>query len=195
MPLCGHATLASAAVVLERIHPLRSTVRFHTASGLLSVRRTRSGRYIMDFPSRPTQPTGMRQAIVDALGSQPTALLADESDYLAVFSSANEVRALQPDFAAVARLDRAGIIATAPGHAPFDIVSRYFAPAKGIPEDPVTGGAHCALVPYWSQLLGKADLYAFQSSARGGEIRCRLRGRRVDLEGSCVFFFEGFAEI
>jgi len=105
------------------------------------------------------------------------------------------VRELVPDIAALASMDRPGIIVTAPGDGVYDFVSRYFAPAKGIPEDPVTGGAHCALVPYWTKRLGKTEFRAFQASQRGGEVICRLVGDRVELEGSCVFFLEGAVEI
>jgi predicted PhzF superfamily epimerase YddE/YHI9 len=105
------------------------------------------------------------------------------------------VRELAPDLAAIARLDRQGVIVTAPGDESYDFVSRYFAPAKGIPEDPVTGGAHCALAPYWAGRLGKTELRAFQASRRGGEVVCRLAGDRVELEGTCVFYMEGRAEI
>jgi predicted PhzF superfamily epimerase YddE/YHI9 len=97
--------------------------------------------------------------------------------------------------AATARLDRPGVIVTAPGDGEYDFVSRYFAPAKGVPEDPVTGGAHCMLAPYWAKRLGKSAFRAYQASRRGGEIACRLLGDRVELEGSCVFYLEGEAEI
>ena len=105
------------------------------------------------------------------------------------------MRELAPDIPAIARLDRSGVIVTAPGDETYDFVSRYFAPAKGIPEDPVTGGAHCALTPYWARRLGKTAFRAYQASHRGGEIICRLAGDRVEMEGSCVFYLEGEAEI
>jgi predicted PhzF superfamily epimerase YddE/YHI9 len=116
-------------------------------------------------------------------------------NYLAVLESAAVLRALVPDMSAVARLDRAGVIVTAPGDAGYDFVSRYFAPAKGIPEDPVTGSAHCSLAPYWAKRLGKTAFRAFQASRRGGELGVRLLGERVGLEGSCVFYLEGTVEI
>jgi len=102
---------------------------------------------------------------------------------------------LEPDLAAIARLDRSGVIVTAAGSGDYDFVSRYFAPAKGIPEDPVTGGAHCMLVPYWAEQLKRSAFRAYQASPRGGEIVCRLKGERVELEGACVFYMEGTAEI
>jgi predicted PhzF superfamily epimerase YddE/YHI9 len=105
------------------------------------------------------------------------------------------VRALAPDFAAISALDRTGVIVTARDGGRHDFVSRYFAPAKGIPEDPVTGGAHCMLVPYWAAKTGRTEFRAYQASRRGGEIRCRLMGERVELEGGCVFYLEGEIEV
>jgi PhzF family phenazine biosynthesis protein len=194
VPLCGHATLASAAVVMERLEPGRSRVVFHSASGPLTVTRTASG-YRMDFPARPSRPVPAPPSLADALGVIPIEVWADPFNYLALLESAPAVRELAPDIAAIARLNRQGVIVTAPGDGTYDFVSRYFAPAKGIPEDPVTGGAHCALTPFWARRLGKAELRAFQASRRGGEILCRLAGDRVELEGACVFYLEGEAEI
>jgi predicted PhzF superfamily epimerase YddE/YHI9 len=105
------------------------------------------------------------------------------------------VRELVPDFAALARLDKTGIVVTAAGDEGYDFVSRYFAPRKGVPEDPVTGGAHCGLAPFWAARLGKREFRAYQASKRGGEVVCRLVGERVELEGSCVFYAEGTAEL
>ena len=195
VPLCGHATLASAAVVMERLEPGRTHVVFHTVkSGALTVQRTGLG-YTMDFPSRPSQPVAPPPGLAQALGVAPVEVVVDAFNYLALLDSAQTVRTLTPDIAAIARLDRSGLIVTAPGDGAYDFVSRYFAPAKGIAEDPVTGGAHCALAPYWAKRLGKTAFHAFQASRRGGEIACRLLGDRVELQGSCVFYLEGFAEI
>jgi len=194
VPLCGHATLASAAVVMERLEPGRRRVVFHSASGPLTVTRT-AGGYVMDFPARPSQPVPAPSGLAEALGVVPIEVWADPFNYLALLESAPAVRELAPDIAAIARLDRSGVIVTAPGDGTYDFVSRYFAPAKGIPEDPVTGGAHCALTPFWARRLGKTELRAFQASRRGGELVCRLAGDRVELEGACVFYLEGEAEI
>ena len=194
VPLCGHATLASAAVVLERLEPGREVVTFHSASGPLVVSRS-GDSYVMDFPARPMLATSTPEALTAAIGQNPTETLVDQHNYLAVLETAEQVRKLAPDLGVVTLLDRAGVIVTAPGDDGYDCVSRYFAPAKGIPEDPVTGGAHCALTPYWASRLGKTSLRAFQASARGGELRCRTFGERVELEGSCVFYLEGQAEI
>lgn len=194
VPLCGHATLASGAVVLERLEPGRRHVTFHTRSGPLVVTRA-DGGYIMDLPAHHIAPVAEPAGLAAALGVTPLAVFTYASSYLAVLDSAARVRGLTPDLAGIARLDRSGVAVTATGDAGYDFVSRYFAPQKGIPEDPVTGGAHCAAVPYWAQQLGRTDLRAYQASARGGELLCRLRDDRVELEGNCVFYLEGMAEI
>jgi len=194
VPLCGHATLASAAVVLERLHPERSQVVFHTKSGALTVKRSGQG-YIMDFPARPSEKCPAPQGLAGALGAEVKETWVNSFNYMALLESAAVLRALAPDMAAVNRIDRPGIIVTAPGDQGYDFVSRYFAPQKGIPEDPVTGAAHCMLTPYWAKRIDKTELRAFQASPRGGELRCRLVGERVELEGSCVFYLEGHAEI
>ena len=194
VPLCGHATLASAAAVMERLEPGRDKVIFHTASGPLTVNRTNGG-YVMDFPARPSEPVATPPGLAQALGVVPVEVLSDTFNFIALLENAQLVRELAPDIAAIARMDRSGVVVTAPGDETYDFVSRYFAPAKGIPEDPVTGGAHCALAPYWSKRLGKATFRAYQASRRGGEITCRLAGDRVELEGSCVFYLEGEVEI
>lgn len=193
VPLCGHATLASAAVVLERLEPNRDMVVFHSASGPLTVRRSDPG-YVLDFPVRRCEPAEAPIGLAQALGADVEETVWDGSNFLVRLVSANAVRGLTPDLAAIERMPCAGVIVTAPGDGDYDCVSRYFAPAKGIPEDPVTGGAHCALTPYWAERLGKSELRAFQASARGGALRCRLDGDRVKLEGSCVFYLEGMAQ-
>ena len=194
VPLCGHATLASSAVVMEKLEPGRTQVIFHTASGPLTVNRTKTG-YVMDFPARPADPVPAPPDLAAALGVVPIEVLADVFNYTALLESAQAVRDLAPDFAAIARLDRGGVIVTAPGEGSYDCVSRYFAPAKGIAEDPVTGGAHCMLTPYWAKRLNKTELRAWQASPRGGEMICRLKQDRVELEGACVFYLEGEVEI
>jgi PhzF family phenazine biosynthesis protein len=194
VPLCGHATLASAAVIMERLEPNRCRVVFHSASGPLTVVREEA-RYVMNFPARPAQSIPTPDGFADALGAEPVEVFVNAHNYMVLLSSAKVVRELTPDLVALARIDRPGIIVTAAGDADYDCVSRYFAPAKGIPEDPVTGGAHCMLVPYWCKRLGKTTLRAYQASARGGELSCRAAGDRVELGGACVFYLEGQAEI
>jgi len=192
--LCGHATLASAFVVLNDLAPGERSVSFETKSGSLTV--TRDGDlYSMDFPSRPPEPCdNVYPALMPALGGKPEAVLAAR-DYFVVYGSQEELRSLKPDMQALMNIDRFAVIATAPG-APSgtqaaDFVSRFFAPAKGVPEDPVTGSAHCSLIPYWSKRLGKKKLHAFQVSPRGGELWCEDRGDRVTISGKAVRFFEG----
>ena len=194
VPLCGHATLASAAVVMERLEPSRQRVVFNSASGPLTVSRTETG-YVMDFPSRPSGQISTPAGLAEALGVVPIEVFANEFNYLALLESVDVLQSLTPDMAALARLDRSGVIVTVAGDGRYDFVSRYFAPAKGIPEDPVTGAAHCMLAPYWAKRLSKTLFQAFQASRRGGEVICRLVGDRVELEGSCVFYLEGEAEI
>jgi PhzF family phenazine biosynthesis protein len=194
VPLCGHATLASAAVVMERLERSRWEVTFHTLSGALPVSRTDAG-YLLNFPIRRSElvtgPTGLAKA----LGAVPIEVYGNMFNYMAVLNDEATVRALTPDFAAIEAYDRPGVIVTARGAGPYDFVSRYFAPAKGIPEDPVTGAAHTMLAPYWAKRLGKTEFRAFQASRRGGEIACRVDGERILLEGSCVFYMEGTAEV
>jgi predicted PhzF superfamily epimerase YddE/YHI9 len=134
-------------------------------------------------------------ALAEALRIDPIEVFRNEFNYLALLGSEEVLRALAPDMAALARLDRPGVIVTAPGERTYDFFSRYFAPRKGIPEDPVTGAAHCMLAPYWARRLGKTVFRAFQASRRGGEIICRVVGDRVELEGACVFYLEGAVEI
>jgi PhzF family phenazine biosynthesis protein len=193
VPLCGHATLASAAVVMERLEPSRRSVVFQSKSGPLTVTRTEVG-YVLDFPARPSEKLAAPAGLAKALGCEPVEVFVNAFNYMAVLESASVVRALAPDMAAIASVDRPGVIVTAAGDAGYDCVSRYFAPAKGIPEDPVTGAAHCMLAPYWCARLGKSQLRAYQASTRGGEITCRVVGDRVELEGQCVFYLEGEAE-
>jgi PhzF family phenazine biosynthesis protein len=194
VPLCGHATLASAAVVMERLEPGRSSVVFHSASGPLTVERTGAG-YVMDFPARPSKVVPTPTGLAEALGVMPVDVFGNQFNYMAVLEDADTLRGLAPDMAALARQDRPGVIVTAPGDGSHDFISRYFAPAKGISEDPVTGAAHCMLTPYWAKRLGKDSFRAFQASKLGGEVICRLIGDRVELEGSCVFYLEGEVEL
>lgn len=195
VPLCGHATLASSWVVTERLEPGRNEVVFHTRSGNLIVRRN-GGSFIMDFPARSVTPIAEPPGLAKALGAQPLEVFHDGFNFIAVLDSAKTVRRLAPNFAAVRALEGvAGAIVTAAGDEGYDCVSRYFAPQKGIDEDPVTGGAHCALTPLWTSRLGKSAINAYQASSRGGAILCRIKGDRVELEGTCIFYLEGQAEI
>jgi len=194
VPLCGHATLAAAAVMLDHVGATRDGVVFHTASGRLSVHRE-DGGYRMDLPARTVTGVPTPAALSAALGTIPIECAVDGGNYLALLATADDVASLGPDLDAVARLDRTGVIVTAPDGGAHDFVSRYFAPAKGISEDPVTGGAHCALVPFWAAKTGRTSFLARQVSARGGELACRLVGDRVLLRGSCALYMDGHIEL
>jgi len=190
--LCGHATLASAFVLFTEAGFKGDGIRFHSRSGLLAVSRV--GKVLeLDFPSRPPQPCTAPEALIRGLGKKPVEILKSR-DYFAVFASEADVRALKPDFALLATVDALGIIATAPGR-DCDFVSRFFAPGAGVPEDPVTGSAHCTLIPYWAGRLGKMDMFARQVSKRGGELFCRLAGERVRIGGHAVLYLRGQIEL
>jgi len=187
--LCGHATLASAYVVFNYLDWPETTVRFQTRQrGMLTV--TQKERLLeMDFPAMAPTPRETPKGLADALGHPPLEVLGVERQLLAVFADERTVRELTPDFNLMSRYDF-GTIVTAPGEQ-CDFVSRYFAPNVGIPEDPVTGSAHCVLVPYWSQRLGKKKLHARQVSKRGGELFCEDCGERVTIAGRAVLYLEG----
>jgi PhzF family phenazine biosynthesis protein len=199
--LCGHATLATA-------HVLGGTTTFHTRSGALACRRTDDGWIEMDFPALPPTPATAGQldptAVAAALGihmdstERVTELLTSRFDHLVVVADAPTVRTLQPDIAAIEALGARGVIVTAPGDRPgIDCVSRFFAPAVGVPEDPVTGSAHCVLAPFWSERLGRTELIAEQASRRGGILRLRYDAAggadagRVAIAGQAVTVWEG----
>jgi PhzF family phenazine biosynthesis protein len=185
--LCGHATLAAAFVIAQFVEPGAAQVNFLSRSGPLGV-SVRDGTYTLDFPSRPAQQVDVDPQVALGLGGSPQVVLAAR-DYLAVYRTAAEVRALRPDMSLLAKLDRFAVIATAPGdEAGVDFVSRFFAPAQGVPEDPVTGSAHSTLIPYWAERLGKTEMVARQLSPRGGELYCRARGERVDIGGRAVLY-------
>lgn len=190
--LCGHATLASAFVLMNHLDPGLPLVRFRTRSGELTVTREED-LFALDFPARPPSPCEYPELLIEGLGKQPQEVWAAR-DYMAVFESEEEVLALEPDMAKLAKLDRFAVIATAPG-TDFDFVSRFFAPSKGVPEDPVTGSAHCTLVPYWSDCLGKQRLVAKQVSRRGGELICEDLGERVKIAGRAALFATGMIHL
>jgi PhzF family phenazine biosynthesis protein len=190
--LCGHATLASAHVILNVLGAETARVEFETKSGRLSV--TRDGDMLaMDFPAQPPQPVAMPEALVAGLGVTPVEVLA-AGDFVAVFDDEATVRAIVPDLGRLSQLELRGVCVTGPGK-DHDFVSRFFAPKLGIAEDPVTGSAHCQLAPYWAARLGKDELTARQVSRRGGEVRCRLQGERVILSGRAVSFMEAEIEL
>lgn len=185
LPLCGHGTIASAWVVSNRLVPGCAEMTFQTNAGALPVRRA-GERYAMDFPARHPKPVAVTADVATAIGVVPAELHHDGVNYLAVLASAATVRGLKPDIASIERLEGTrGLIVTAVGDDGYDCVSRYFTPQQGVPEDAVTGSAHTALTPFWCNRLGSREIRAFQASARGGELTCRLKGERVELEGEC----------
>lgn len=188
--LCGHATLASAFVIMTVLQPKRQSVAFSTkVSGTLTVDREGDG-FVMDFPPWARESVPLDPDVAAALGKPPVALFTG-NDWMAVFEDEADIQALAPDMAALAKLDARGVIATAPGRE-VDFVSRFFAPKYGIPEDPVTGSAHCMLTPYWAERLGKRELSARQISPRGGNVRCTLTEEgRIRLGGRAVLYMEG----
>jgi PhzF family phenazine biosynthesis protein len=180
VPLCGHATLAAAHVLFNVFNEPGSQLAFIGQTGPLSVSRE-GGRLVLDFPALRAQPQAASAELETALGVSVVAVLAADK-LLAVLDSEQAVRACRPDFSALAKLPWQGVIITAAG-AQYDFVSRFFAPAAGIDEDPVTGSAHCSLIPYWAERLHKNQLTAYQCSTRGGELHCRLEGARVKIAG------------
>lgn len=192
--LCGHATLATALVLFTELGYARDSLTFHTLSGALHVRRA-GNEYELDFPARAVEPAEQLVADVGrALGATPSAVWSASDRLLALFPGAEQVRALRPDMRLVQALPHPGLVVTAPASgqdADVDFVSRYFAPAKGVPEDPVTGSAHCVLTPFWRERLGRATLRARQVSARGGELTCVLEGERVKMRGAGVLVLRG----
>jgi PhzF family phenazine biosynthesis protein len=188
--LCGHATLASAHILFTELGYQQDTIHFETVkAGVLTVKRD-DGKYTMDFPSRPPIPIEFPNGLVEALGGkQPLAILRSR-DYFLVYETEKDIREMMPDFFALSKMDTVGVIVTAPSK-DVDFVSRFFAPGAGIPEDPVTGSAHCNLIPYWAKKLGKNKLHAYQISPRKGELWCELKGDRVLMSGKAVTYLKG----
>jgi PhzF family phenazine biosynthesis protein len=188
--LCGHATLAAGEIVLSDLEPGADRAVFQTKSGILTVARD-GDNFVMDFPAQPAEPHAAPKNLLAGLGAAPAEVLAG-ADYIAVYDSAAEVAALSPDLDCFCRLDRRGVVATAPGgDSETDYVLRFFAPKNAVPEDPVTGNVQTELVPYWAARLGKKRLTVRQLSARGGVMICEDLGARITIAGQCVRFLEG----
>lgn len=190
--LCGHATLAAAHVLFRHFTPSANQLTFTTRSGNLVVNAD-ADRLTLDFPARPGVSIEVSEQLVSALGVRPREVFLAR-DLLAILDYESDVKNLQPDFARIATLDAFAVIVSAPGET-VDFVSRFFAPGAGITEDPVTGSAHCTLVPYWAARLGKSSLTAKQLSARGGELGCRLSGNRVFISGSAIEYLRGEIDV
>lgn len=189
MDLCGHATLASAYVIFFQLGWQGEHIRFSTLSGTLVVSRSAQG-LTMDFPSRPPVQAEPSKELVEALGIEGPLYAGYARDWLIELESEAAVKAVNPDFGALSKYSQRAVIVTAKGDN-IDFVSRFFAPEYGVDEDPVTGSAHCTLVPYWAEKLGKPELHARQISTRGGELFCQLEDNRVFMSGQCVMFLKG----
>lgn len=187
--LCGHATLASAHVLFEHMGYEKEVIRFHTNSGILSVRR-KGDQLTMDFPTAELNDFEPPAVLEEALRLPPTEVYKD-TDILYVVNNGLQLRNMDPDFRLLKKLDTRGVIVTAPGIGDVDFLSRFFAPAVGVDEDPVTGSAHTMLTPYWSKRLGKKRLIGRQISRRGGTVYCEYKGDRVVLSGEACTYLEG----
>jgi PhzF family phenazine biosynthesis protein len=188
MDLCGHATLATGYLLFEVLGTDKEILRFQTRSGELTVEKE-GDKFVLDFPSRPGVVTEAPAGLVETIGTEPEEILKSR-DYMFVYESEAEVLAIKPDFSSLINMGVHAVIVTAKGETS-DFVSRFFAPEVGVPEDPVTGSAHCTLIPYWAEKLGKNELFARQVSSRGGELFCELRGDRVRIGGDAALYMKG----
>ncbi|HEU4632538.1 MAG TPA: PhzF family phenazine biosynthesis protein [Flavisolibacter sp.] len=188
--LCGHATLASAYVIKNFVEPHAAEISFTTQKAGVLKAAAREGTYTLDFPSRVPQPCDVPPQLFKALGLSTAVEVLRSRDYFVVLPDEEAVKNVEPDYARMQELDSIGVIVTAKGQEA-DVVSRCFYPGAGIPEDPVTGSAHCNIVPYWSEKLGKTKLFCKQLSPRGGDLHCALEGDRVLMNGKCVLFLQG----
>ena len=188
--LCGHATLASAYVIKNFVEPHLAEINFTTQKAGTLRAMAKDGMYTLDFPSRMPEPCKTPDQLSKSLNVTTAVEVLKSRDYFVVLPNENAVSNLEPDFSLMQELDAVGVIVTAKGQSA-DVVSRCFYPGAGIPEDPVTGYAHCNIVPYWSDKLGKTRLFCKQLSQRGGDLHCELVGDRVLMSGKCVLFLEG----
>lgn len=188
--LCGHATLASAYVIKNFLEPHVAEIAFSTQKAGILKAAAKDGLYTLDFPARLPQPCEAPEKLLPSLGVSAAVEVLRSRDYFVVLPNEEAVQNVEPDFTLMKELDTIGVIVTAKGHEA-DVVSRCFYPGAGIPEDPVTGSAHCNIVPYWSEKLGKTKLFCQQLSARGGNLQCELEKDRVLMSGKCVLFLQG----
>jgi len=192
--LCGHATLASAYVIKNFLEPHLAEIHFTTQKAGVLKASASEGSYTLDFPARMPLPAATPDALLKAIGGGPVVEVLKSRDYVVVLPSEDAVLAVEPDYEAIRELDAVGVIVTAKGKSA-DVVSRCFYPGAGIPEDPVTGSAHCNVVPYWAEKLDTTTLHCRQLSARGGELHCELKGDRVLMSGNCVLYLRGEIEV
>lgn len=187
--LCGHATLASAHVIFHHLDYPEKILRFSSRSGILEVRKE-DDLLILNFPADTIQPATLPDHLIRAIGMTPVEILKGKTDYLLVYENQQQVEAVSPDFAVLSKATVRGMIVTAKGDSS-DFVSRFFAPAVGVNEDPVTGSAHTTLIPYWSARLGKKEMTAIQLSERRGYLKCKHLGERVEIAGKAVTYLVG----
>jgi len=188
--LCGHATLASAYIIKNFVEPHLAEINFTTQKAGALRAMAKDGIYTLDFPSRMPQPCQTPGQLLKSLGITTAVEVLKSRDYFVVLPNEDAVKNADPDFTLIKELDSVGVIVTAKGQSA-DVVSRCFYPGAGIPEDPVTGSAHCNIVPYWSEKLGKSKLFCKQLSQRGGDLHCELQGDRVLMSGKCVLYLVG----
>lgn len=188
--LCGHATLASAYVIKNFLETHVQEIHFTTQQAGVLKTTVKDGIYTLDFPSRPPEACATPEKLFASLGISMAAEVLRSRDYFVVLPDEDAVRHVEPDFTIMKELDAVGVIVTARGKEA-DVVSRCFYPGAGVPEDPVTGSAHCNVVPYWAGKLGKTKLECHQVSARGGVLHCELKEDRVLMSGRCVLYLEG----
>lgn len=191
--LCGHATLATAHVIFNELNFQGEIIAFNSKSGVLTVRKS-GERLQLDFPADFAQPVEPIPVFAEAFGTHPLATFKGRTDYLLLFDSEETIQKFQPDISLLLSTNARGIMVTAKGNE-VDFVSRFFAPAVGVNEDPVTGSAHTTLVPFWAKRLGKTELTALQFSERGGELWCILAGNRVLIAGKAVTYLRGEIEV
>ena len=187
--LCGHATLATGHVLFRHEGYAKPVITFTSRSGLLNVRRE-SEELVLDFPVDHLAPVSAPPGLNEAMGRPALSVFRGKDDFLAVYARQEDVEAMRPDFSLVEKIPCRGIIVTAPGRA-VDFVSRFFGPQSGVAEDPVTGSAHTTLVPYWAERLGKTEFRAIQVSKRRGDLRCALKGERVEIAGHACTYMVG----
>jgi PhzF family phenazine biosynthesis protein len=192
--LCGHATLASAYIIKNFLEPHLAGISFTTQKAGVLKASAKEGVYTLDFPSRMPEPCDAPEQLLRSLNVGVAVEILKSRDYFVVLPDEQAVKNVEPDLNLMKGLDTIGVIVTAKGQSA-DVVSRCFYPGLGIPEDPVTGSAHCNIVPYWSEKLGTTKLHCKQLSARGGDLQCELDGDRVLMSGSCVLFLEGTIDI
>ncbi|RCK46678.1 PhzF family phenazine biosynthesis protein [Thalassospira profundimaris] len=195
VPLCGHATLASAFVIFNHLGFQRDLVKLQSQSGILTAGRD-GDAIVLNFPRQPITAQAISDEVLTALGGvkpvEAYVVLSRDTDIVAVYDDAAAVRGMKPDMSVLGRLAGRGVIVTAPGDKTgLDMVSRFFVPAIGINEDPVTGYMHCVVAPYWADRLGQAEVVGYQASARGGVVVCKIDGERVHLKGEAVLYLKG----